>query len=353
MNIPKTFYITLRETPSREQYIEDQLKIHNINAEKFYGINGFKLGLVPKIPDTISNPSAEKYATLGAVGNYLSHINLWNVCLRLPDEEFFILEDDCVFSKDFNSKFEKLYSNLPKDWDMVYVGWVPVGSNNPGQQICKGICKKAVNGTNAYLVKKSIIPTLIETSHPLSTPLDISIRNKVWDKLRYYVFDPSLINQLSYINNNDPNWFSLVYDWEEDPFNLKLNALGSFKLEYGWYNLEKLNDDRWRWTSPKFSLRLPNNATNLNIFCSSPRETEVRFSNGGEQNIKVGDNVLSIPTKNIEELEITVKDPFIPSENNEESTDNRSLGVMVTRLDLTFNGQDISFPIKNMQFCDV
>lgn len=353
MSIPKTFYITLRETPIREQHIEDQLKIHSINAEKFYGINGFKLGLIPKIPDTISNPSAEKYATLGAVGNYLSHINLWNVCLRLPDEEFFILEDDCVFSKDFNIKFEKLYSNLPKDWNMIYVGWVPVGQNSPGEQICNGICKKDVNGTNAYLIKKSAIPTLIETSYPLISTIDVCIRNRAWPLIQTYVFDPSIVNQLSYINNNDPNWFSMIYDWGEDPFNLKLNTLNSFKLEYGWYNLEKLNDDRWRWTSPKFSLILPSNATNLNIFCISPRETEVEFSNGGKQSIKIGNNILNIPTKNIGEIEIIVKDPFIPSENNEESTDNRSLGVMVTRLDLTFNGQDISFLIKNMQFSDV
>ena len=353
MNIPKTFYITLRETPKREVHVVQQLESQGLKAEKFYGVNGIKLGLKPSNPDYIDSPHYEYYLTRGGVGCCLSHLSLWNMLLHYPDEEFFILEDDVIFCPDFKKKFEERYNSLPP-WDLVYVGWVPYGQDDSGTDLGGGIFSNKINsGTHAYLVKKSILPILIEQCQPIITNIDIAIRIKALPMLKWFAFNPSLVSQLSTINNNNPTWFSTVYDWEIDGLNIKNGLLDNFGLGYGWYGVEKNIESNWSWTSKKFSVRVPVGTVKLIIECTSPIVNTLKTSSELSNEIKAGVNTLEIPLGEKTHVCFELEKFFVPSKENSSSMDNRNLGISVNRLKLQFDSQEIPFEIHQIPFSNI
>ena len=57
----------------------------------------------------------------GQIGAYLSHINVWKKIKK--DRYLMIFEDDIIISNNFIKKLNIVMSELPKDWDMLLIGW--------------------------------------------------------------------------------------------------------------------------------------------------------------------------------------------------------------------------------------
>src|ERR1035437_1301877 len=202
--VPRTFCVTLRETPKRKEEAEKYFDQIGLKAEFFYGIHGESFGLKTTIPNYAILPGRESFITQGAVGCLLSHLMLWNVLIHQPEDEFLILEDDVVFVDGFEEKFVKLKGELPADWEMVYLGYLISGGTygegttyvSENVIICKPVC------THAYMVKKSALKTLIETNQLAWNPLDIQIIERSLPKLKYYAVKEPLISQRSISNIN-------------------------------------------------------------------------------------------------------------------------------------------------------
>jgi glycosyl transferase, family 25 len=60
--------------------------------------------------------------SLGAIGNALSHIKLWERA-SAHEEALTIVEDDSLLHRDFCAMSRNLISQLPRDWDLVMWGW--------------------------------------------------------------------------------------------------------------------------------------------------------------------------------------------------------------------------------------
>jgi GR25 family glycosyltransferase involved in LPS biosynthesis len=60
--------------------------------------------------------------TLGALGNSLSHLKLWEESIR-KNKILTIAEDDAIFRNDFNVQYNKKIKSLPKNWDIILWGW--------------------------------------------------------------------------------------------------------------------------------------------------------------------------------------------------------------------------------------
>lgn len=349
MKIPKAFCITLSDTPDREKSAREQLKSVGIDAKFIYGINGYKLGLKSSSPDIYNTPTKEEYTTMGSIGNFLSHIIVWKICEQLEDDEFLIFEDDIVFTHDFNKKFEKLYLNLPTNWDMVYVGGIKWGDNNFLNKIGDGIVQTKVGGTHAYLIKKHVIRILLKSFEPIQSAIDLTLINRVWDKINCYVFDPTLVFQKSYANANDPTWYSLIYDWNDDLYKFKNSIYSKIEFTSGWYNVEKNNSSIWRWTDSKFTIRLPEKSTELILSGHIPMDNVLSFGYHDQLNssieLKQGGFSINLPlSPNGGLLKCQLKNRFIPSECELNTSDNRTLGVCINNMSLNF-GQ-IKIPVN-------
>lgn len=247
--VPRTFCITLRETPKRKEEANKYFNQVGLNVEFFEGIHGESFGLKSTIPNYDKLPGREYFITPGAVGCLLSHLTLWNILIHQPEEEFLIVEDDIQLCDDFFEKFAKFKLELPNNWEMVYVGYLIPGGGHGGDVthvsenviITKPIC------THAYMIKKSALKVLIETNQLAWSPLDIQITERSLPKLNHYAAKTPLINQRSVLNIKDETWYSLCYDWDLNPEWLAQKS-NDVRLGNGWHPLEKNDDGYMIWS---------------------------------------------------------------------------------------------------------
>jgi GR25 family glycosyltransferase involved in LPS biosynthesis len=138
-DIKHAFYINLASRPDRKQHVEEQLKILDIQAQRF---NAIKLAN-------------------GALGCSMSHLK----CLEIAKENnwphLLVIEDDIKFLDPnlFKSQMSKFLSNH-KSWDVVIVG----GNNVPPYQKIDDTCVKvsSCQTTTGYLVNGHYFDTLID-----------------------------------------------------------------------------------------------------------------------------------------------------------------------------------------------
>jgi hypothetical protein len=317
----------------------------------FYGVFGQRMKLVPKLPNEIECPGKNIFMTEGAVGCYLSHYTLWNVLSYLPEDEFLIFEDDAVFVDDFMKKYEDCYKKLPKNWDLVYVGWLPNGDDKSSVMVDEGISIRHPSATHAYLIKKSALSMALDSIQPCSSPIDLTIVRKLLPNLKFYVFDPSLVSQRSFLNTSDSAWSSLVYDWKNDIYGCKGKLVKEISMSDGWYNLEKNDTESWRWSKNKFTLKIPASIDSLSILCSSPVENAVILTVGEtstQSDLKVGDNIIKLETHGKNEVAGRIVTPFVPSEHEENSKDSRVLGIRFKKMMVTMGSIDVEVDVQEL-----
>lgn len=333
--LPRTFCVTLKETPLRTKGFMEVAKATGLEVTPFYGVFGTRLGLLSKYPDEIEAPGQGIFLNESAIGCALSHFVLWRHLLQLPDEEFLILEDDALFSPDFVQKFEEVYARLPKDWQMAYVGWIRYGKDIPPVMVDEGISIRIPTATHAYLVKKSILEDLCACLFPLQTPIDLIIVHRFLPKIKYYVFDPPLVTQRSYLNITDPVWTSLVYDWQNDLYGCKKDIIKDLALREGWHSVERNDKNIWRWSHNIFTIKVPPNVDSLTLECTIPIENILEFGEGENKQtfrMKIGNNSLTVNTKGIELLSGKMMVAFVPAKYNTNSSDQRMLGISLMRV---------------------
>ena len=218
--LPKMFCLTLKETPARRQYAEDNFKQHGLDVTFFEGIHAKNFGLNTVIPYMDDQPywkpgdGSPYYITQGQVGCILSHYMLWKTISYLPDEEILIFEDDVVLCDNFKEKLLDYKSRLPDDWQYVFVGHCCVPDDPYRYKKAENIFTTSHPPmcTHAYMIKKESTKVLIETNSVAWSHIDIQIQKRtlINNKLKYYVFLPSLAEQVSINWPTDPNFKSLT-----------------------------------------------------------------------------------------------------------------------------------------------
>ena len=210
MSLPKIFCITLKNTPNRTSYAENHFKKNKLDVTFFEGINAKNFGLTTVIPymDDIyfNHPnwkpgdSPMHFISQGQLGCLLSHFALWKTISYLPYDEYIIFEDDVVLYDNFIEKFIDYKSRLPQDWQYVFLGRscldnLTIKSHN--ENIIS--TKFPPLGTFAYMIKKNLLSTLIESNSVAWTAVDIQIQKRTLmaNNINYYIFDPPLATEIS------------------------------------------------------------------------------------------------------------------------------------------------------------
>jgi GR25 family glycosyltransferase involved in LPS biosynthesis len=334
---PRSFCVTLKETPMRTKSFLQEAKKAEIPVELFYGLFGQRVRLTPRLPNDLECPGQNVFLTDGAVGCYLSHLILWNVLQHLPEEEFLILEDDAVFVDGFKERFEHYYNRLPANWDMVYIGWLPYDDDQRKVIVDDGIVIRQPAATHGYLIKKSALRLACDVIQPCSAPLDLTIGAKLLPCLKYFVLDPPLITQRSYLNSNDAIWNSLVYDWKRDLYGVKAKILRKLMLVDGWHGEEQDGTGIWRWSEQTFSISVPANIENITLFCTTPIANNLEVIQGDHsQKITLvqGENLVKISIKGDTTIVGKLDQPFIPMDHEPDSNDARELGICLKKISL-------------------
>lgn len=204
--LPKMFCVTLKQTPERRLHASNHFKEHNLDVEFFEGIHAKSFGLHTLIPYMDDQPNwkvgegTPYYISQGHVGCILSHYILWKVLSYLPYDEFLIFEDDVWLKDNFIEKFTRAKSELPHDWQYVFVGHCCLEPERLRTKISDNVIKTTTPPmcTHAYMIKKTALPVLLDTNHVAWSNIDIQIQKRTLQHLSYYVFYPMLADQKSH-----------------------------------------------------------------------------------------------------------------------------------------------------------
>jgi len=145
----------------------------------------------------IENDSSTKVLkNPGVIGCWLSHKRLLQhlSTLDVPDSAgHYINEDDNAIPSDFIEKWNTVRTNVPSDWDMIYLGILnPHGKKVNDSLIQWTFDKDDANwGTHSYIVRHGAIPYILKKLTYMIRAID-SHYNQVLTDLNIYTADPVL-----------------------------------------------------------------------------------------------------------------------------------------------------------------
>ena len=139
--------------------------------------------------------------SIGAVGCYLSHVNLWDDIENSDKEEAIIFEDDTKPTI-ANDELEKILASCPSDWDVIlFGGYYNIKDDFKNDQFHK------VNQffcLHAYMINKGGIKKIKPHLKPIKVQIDWVLSNLSKDnKLNVYVIKNSKWYQNTKINSTD------------------------------------------------------------------------------------------------------------------------------------------------------
>jgi GR25 family glycosyltransferase involved in LPS biosynthesis len=123
------------------------------------------------------------------VAGRLSHIEVLRKIK--PDEMVLICEDDAKFDTEFNTKFDEYMADLPKNWDIFYLGAI----KNETRPVNKHWVRQVVStGTQAYCVNPAKVDLFIQIAREFDQWIDVAYR--LWaDRTNAYIANPNLVIQ--------------------------------------------------------------------------------------------------------------------------------------------------------------
>jgi GR25 family glycosyltransferase involved in LPS biosynthesis len=169
-----------------------------VDAQFFYGIHAPKIGVTTTLPYEVDGgPGCGYLMGPKPTGCWLSHRALWAALLLLPDQLFFVVEDDAKFPENWQERVDQSVKDAGQ-FDMLFVG-----------SCCtQGKSKTHINGevyevkwpscTHGYIVRRTALETLIATQDEARcyAPIDIALGFHSFHRMsRVYTVLPRVLEQ--------------------------------------------------------------------------------------------------------------------------------------------------------------
>lgn len=168
------YVINLDRRTDRMERLDAQLKQLGIEYERFSAIDGKAQGIDP------------------ANAGRMSHQKL---IAQLNKTKALILEDDALFVDNFQERFDRVMSSLPKDWDVFYLGVLL--QNNIGKllPVNKHWHRQVMSvGMHAYCVNPNKTDYFAQELDKYDGWVDVCFR-LLAGKTKAYVAQPNLVTQ--------------------------------------------------------------------------------------------------------------------------------------------------------------
>lgn len=215
MKFDRAFLITLKSSTKRSMRFNSMAAKAGLSYETFYGIDGSAVNY-EKLKEEGYLAEDFELRMAGSLGCLLSHVKVWEEIYNDENCDIgLIFEDDALLPKDFMKKFNNIdWSELPDDWDMLWLGWHKLDCEPIGKFFGKPRLN-CTSGTNsghfAYLVKSSSVPKIKNILIPYNnkSSKDVILR-KNFDKFNaYFLLDkivkhPRVVRDSVRKDLNDP-----------------------------------------------------------------------------------------------------------------------------------------------------
>jgi len=221
----KIFVIHYDKLVERKVNILKQLTDRNLEAEFISNKGKDKLLLEEK----------QKFIKISdsEISTFLHHLECYKKIIEQNHEFALILEDDAILCDKFYLRLQKYIRDLPKDWDILYIGEGDLSIPNSVVQKFRGlvnIFRKPNDGfkyTDFYLIRNSACKKFVEKFENESGKINVAVDHYLHSFINEYglkalIGEPKLVSQGS-INKtyNSSIWHTKLYEWND------LNALNS------------------------------------------------------------------------------------------------------------------------------
>ena len=122
------YILTIERAKDRQEKIKTNLK--GLNFTFFYGVDKKDLKLETLEKDNIYSTKLDKMQNryskpmnLGYIACSLGHKYIYEDMVKNDYNRILILEDDVVFNNDGINLFEQIISELPEDWELLYLDY--------------------------------------------------------------------------------------------------------------------------------------------------------------------------------------------------------------------------------------
>jgi len=182
------YYINLDRSSNRKRSMEIMSAKKGINPERFPGIDGKLLDLDdPKYEKALKKIKwwflVDNKKNVGHFGCYLSHMGIFEKFLKTNKEYCFILEDDAeILVTDIKQEIIKNMNNLPREWDILLLGYEVNGGPNGYKEVREGnkdtklknglLNLNYFTGLQGYIINRKSAKKLIENLQELDWIID-------------------------------------------------------------------------------------------------------------------------------------------------------------------------------------
>lgn len=193
----------------RKQHIIEEFKKHGITDYEF--IEKFD-------KDTITDDECPEFSQAyvtdrrSELSLHLKHLYLYRMMVRENYEEVLVFEDDVVLSNGFVAKLEEYMKQMPRDYDMLFIGdgcnlHIPRNQLIPNQYIYEKCLHETVWGgngaakcTDSYIIHqrcaKKLCDYVSNLSQKINLPVDWWLNEAARDLiLKIYWAEPTIVTQ--------------------------------------------------------------------------------------------------------------------------------------------------------------
>ena len=181
------YMINLERRTDRRMKMEVGMRELGLEYKYFPAVDGRtlspekvkELGIVPMTE--FRDPFFERPITMGEIGCFLSHYNIWVEMIEKGMDMIMVLEDDVRFEDNFNQRLDEVMKEarglIKKgvEWDLIYLGRKPLVTSEPeiGVDGCEHLVwAKYSYWTLGYILRLSGARQLVE-GEPLSKVIPV------------------------------------------------------------------------------------------------------------------------------------------------------------------------------------
>jgi len=182
-------------TDTDENNIFSNIEIYEAIDGQLLNKNDINNNITLKAKYTLKNPSSyDDIRSVGEIGCYLSHTNIWKEIVNNNYNNCIIFEDDIIPDKNYE-KIIKYIQNVPDDYDIAYLGWWTrknmnnINKNSKWLYTINNSEKPNVLGLYAYIISNKGAKKLLSKAFPIDVQLDtyVSLYNNINNDFKRYL----------------------------------------------------------------------------------------------------------------------------------------------------------------------
>ena len=170
----QVFVISLERSTERREGVKEQLKKTGIDWQFLNAVDGYAL---PSMPPSYQQSKVKRLQgyelTLGEVGCFLSHIKVWELCLK-NNVTTLVFEDDILVDKNIEVVINDLLT-IGDRWSLIRLSGIyetdhQILQSRSTYDLVKNLGEPC--GTAAYIIQPSAAKILLKNSTKIYEPVD-------------------------------------------------------------------------------------------------------------------------------------------------------------------------------------